>query len=142
MTEEQMMAQLRGLLDGLPGDGVVRSLKNLWDLRCIGEEIAPMVFDSFEQLPAGVRRGATLERDLGFEFDDLELTLRFDGPDLLGETIGEAILSASLIGVNGEQTLDIDAFGGFIIERPRDTVLRVALVTDTGRKLSTEWMKV
>lgn len=141
MTEEQMMAQLRELLESIPVDGVVRSIKNLWDLRCIGEEIGLMVSDSFEQLPVGVRRGATLERDVGFEFDGLDLTLRFDGPDLLGEIVGERVLSGSLIGLDGERPLEIDAHGDFITDRPTDTLIRVALVTDTGRKLSTEWVK-
>lgn len=142
MTEEQMVNQLRRLLAALPGDGMVRSLKNLWDLRCIGEEIGPLTFDSFEQLPAGVRRGATLERDLTFEFDGLELTLRLDGPDLLGESMGEQLLSARLVTTDGEQPLEVDSYGGFVTERPNDVVLRVALVTDTGRQLSTEWIKV
>ncbi len=141
-TDDQLFAQLRGLMRDQPDDGTVDRAKKLWDLRSIGEELASLVFDSFEQLPAGVRRAASLERDLTFEFDGLELELRIDGPDLFGQTMGETVLSGTLVTTDGEEPLVVDDLGSFVVDRPADDVLRVALVTDTGRRLSTEWIRL
>ncbi|MEZ5230401.1 MAG: hypothetical protein R2710_28160 [Acidimicrobiales bacterium] len=142
MTDEQLFDQLRKLLEDSPSDDVVDRAKDLWDVRTIGEEIAELTSDSFEQLPVGVRRAASLERDLLFEFDDLELAIRLDGPDLLGQVIGEPILSARLVTLDDEQPVEVDDLGSFWIERPSSDVLRVALVTDSGRRLSTEWIRL
>lgn len=142
MSDDQLFDQLRDLLRGLPGDSVVDQTKRLWDLRTIDEEIAELSSDSFEQLPVGVRRASSLERDLLFEFDDLELAIRFDGPDVLGQIIGEPILSARLITLGGEQPVEVDDLGSFLTDRPTSNVLRVALVTDSGRRLSTEWIRL
>ncbi len=141
-SDEQLLDQLRGLLSDVPDDGLVDRAKQLWDLRTIGEETAELASDSFEQLPMGVRRAASLERDLLFAFDDLELALRFDGPDLLGQVIGEPVLSANLIVLDASVDLDIDDLGSFLTARPPSDVFRVALVTDSGRRLSTEWIRL
>ncbi len=142
MSDDQLFDQLRDLLRDLPGDGVVDRAKEMWDLRTIDEEIATLSSDSFEQLPVGVRRAASLERDLLFEFGDLELAVRFDGPDMLGQILGEPVLSARLITLDGDQQLDVDDLGSFLTARPASNVIRVALVTQSGRRLSTEWVRL
>ncbi len=141
-NDDHLFGQLRELLKDAPSDGVVDRAKQLWDLRTIDEEIAELASDSFEQLPVGVRRAASLERDLLFQFDDLELAIRLDGPDLLGQVIGETILSARLVTMENEFAVEVDDLGSFLTERPSCDVVRVALVTDSGRRLSTEWIRL
>ncbi len=140
--DSDLFDQLCELLRDQPGDGVVDRAKQLWDLRSIDEEVAELASDSFEQLPVGVRRAASLERDLSFEFDGVELSLRLDGPDMLGQILGEPVLSGQVVTTDGSCALDIDDLGSFFTDRPASDLVRVALVTDSGRRLSTEWIRL
>ncbi len=139
-----IVRQLRELLRSqqLPADDLLDTARSVFDHRSIDDEIGELVTDTFEQLPAGVRRRFSLERDLTFGFGNCDLTLRLDGPDLLGQLMGAEMVSATLVGTVDSIDLEVDETSGFVTDRPEAGPVRFVVVTRCGRRLSTEWIRL
>ncbi len=139
-----IVQQLRELLRSqqFPSDDLLDSARSVFDHRSVDDEIGSLVADSLEQLPAGVRRRFSLERDLTFEFEGCDLTIRLDGPDLMGQLMGAEMASATLVATAASTELVVDETSGFVTDRPDGGPVRFVVVTESGRRLSTEWVRL
>ncbi len=142
--DELIVEQLRSILrDSVEApDEVVTELRELFELRSDDDVVGELVSDSFEQLPCGVRRRAGLERDLTFAFETFDVVIRLDGPDLLGQVLGDVVTRVQLVSTDATVELDVADGIAFAAARPGDGAHRLVVTTADGSRLSTEWFRL
>lgn len=116
-----------------------------------GSSLASLLFDNLAQpLPAGIRSGGTVARQLVFEADGLTIDLRIDkhansqALSIVGQVLDARTLRlapepvpVSLLNRQGEalQKTSTSTFGEFHLEVPADSEMQLAIEVDGGRSI-------
>jgi hypothetical protein len=146
--DEELLTRLRDVLaevDPVPGH-LAGGAKALLGLRRLDEELAELVRDSAEEQGRllGVR-GKGDVRLISFETGpvtvELQVTERGPARDLVAQVSGTGIARAEVETPSGRQPVPVkDSL--FTLDGVAAGLLRLRLLTDSGRELVTSWVRV
>jgi len=146
--DEELLARLRDVLaevDPVP-DHLVGGAKALLGLRRVDEELARLVRDSAEERGRLLAvRGEGDVRLISFETGPVtvELQVTEQGPtrDLVAQVAGTGVARAEVETSGGRQRVPVkDSL--FTLDGVAAGLLRLRLLTDSGRELVTSWVRV
>lgn len=147
--EDQLLVRLAGVfdqLDPMPAR-LASDARALFGLRRLDEELAALVRDSADEEHGRMLavRGEGDVRLISFETGpvtvELQVTERGPARDLVAQITGTAVARAEVETAAGRQPVRVDE-GLFTVDGVASGLLRLRLLTETGRDLVTSWVKV
>jgi hypothetical protein len=147
-TDEALLARLRVLVDRIdpvPAETLAGS-RALIGLRRLNEELAELVRDSAEEHGRMLAlRGEGEVRLISFETNpvavELQVTDRGVLRDLIAQVSGTTVVQAEVETTANRRPVPVED-GIFVLDGVPAGLLRLRLLTDSGRDLVTSWVRV
>lgn len=145
-SDDELLAALSQALaatDPVP-DRVREAANAAWTWRTIDAELAELTFDS--AVMATGSRGEVIDRQLTFRAGDVEIELMVTD-DRMGSIAGQLVADAParamrLEWAGRQQSVAIDELGRFQVRTVPSGPLRLALVLDDGRVVTSDWVTI